>query len=51
MNPTSIKSFSHFVIAAVVLATAALSGCAGVSDESFEHAGNYTMPIDREGSA
>lgn len=40
------------LIAAVLIASAALAGCASVSDDSFAHAGNdYTMPIDREGSA
>lgn len=51
MNRTSMKSFSSALIAVIISATAALSGCASVSDESFQDASNSTMPIDREGSA
>ena len=40
-------SVSRALIAAVLLATAALSGCATVGDESFVYAGNDFGPHDR----
>ena len=39
------------LIAAVLAASAALAGCASISDGSFFHSENATMPIDREGTA
>ena len=51
MNRNSISGMSRVLIAAVLLATAALSGCATVGDESFLYAGNDVVPHDRmEGS-
>ncbi len=46
MNRNSISGVSRAVIAAVLLATAALSGCASVSDESFLYAGS-NIPVDK----
>ncbi|MEP6608699.1 MAG: hypothetical protein ABJA83_08465 [Burkholderiaceae bacterium] len=51
MNRNSISTLSRALLAVVVIASAALSGCASVSDGSFPYAGNDTMPIDRVGSA
>ena len=39
MNRNSISGMSRALIAAVLLATAALSGCATVGDESFLYCG------------
>jgi outer membrane murein-binding lipoprotein Lpp len=39
------------LIAAVLIASAALAGCASVSDESFPYSENAALPIDRVGSA
>ncbi len=47
MNRNSISGMSRALIAAVLLATAALSGCATVADESFLYAGNDFAPHDR----
>ena len=47
MNRNSISGMSRALIAAVVLATAALSGCASVSDESFLYAGNDLFSEDK----
>ena len=47
MNRNSISGMSRALIAAVLLATAALSGCASVSDESFLHAGNDIFSADK----
>lgn len=47
MNRNSISGMSRALIAAVLLATAALSGCASVSDESFLYAGNDAFPVDK----
>jgi len=46
MNRNSISGMSRAVIAAVLLATAALSGCATTFDESFLYAGNDVMSAD-----
>ncbi len=46
MNRNSISGMSRALIAAVLLATAALSGCATVGDESFLYAGNDFAPHD-----
>lgn len=51
MKRNSITGMSRTLIAAVLLATAALTGCASVSDESFAYSENSALPIDREGSA
>ena len=47
MNRNSISAVSRALIAAVMLATAALSGCASVADESFLYAGNDFHEQDR----
>jgi outer membrane murein-binding lipoprotein Lpp len=47
MNRNSITGMSRALIAAVLLATAALSGCASLSDESFDYAGNDVVTQDR----
>ena len=47
MKRTSIS----VLIAAVLAASAALTGCASITDGSFFHSENATMPIDREGTA
>jgi outer membrane murein-binding lipoprotein Lpp len=47
MKRNSITKMSRAVIAAVMLATAALAGCASVGDESFIYAGNDAVPHDR----
>ena len=47
MNRNSISGMSRALIAAVLLATAALSGCATVGDESFIYAGNDIVSQDR----
>lgn len=47
MNRYSINAMSRAIVAAVLFATAALSGCASLSDESFIWAGNDTTPHDR----
>jgi outer membrane protein assembly factor BamE (lipoprotein component of BamABCDE complex) len=47
MNRYSLSGMSRALIAAVLLATAALSGCATVGDESFIYAGNDFGPHDR----
>jgi outer membrane protein assembly factor BamE (lipoprotein component of BamABCDE complex) len=47
MNRNSISGMSRALIAAVLLATAALSGCATVSDDSFFYAGNDVLAQDR----
>lgn len=47
MNRNSISGMSRALIAAVLLATAALSGCATVGDESFPYAGNDFHSQDR----
>jgi len=51
MDRNSITGLSRALIAAIVIASTALSGCASVSDDSFAYSSNDTMPIDREGSA
>jgi hypothetical protein len=51
MNRNSISAVSRTLIAAVLFATAALSGCATVSDGSFPYSENAALPIDRVGSA
>ena len=47
MNRNSITGMSRALIAAVLLTTAALSGCATVGDESFLYAGNDLHSQDR----
>ncbi len=47
MKRNSIRA----LIAAVLVASAALAGCASVSDESFPYSENAALPIDRVGSA
>ena len=47
MNRNSIFGASRALIAAVMLAIAALSGCASVGDESFLYAGNDFHEQDR----
>jgi len=47
MNRNSINGMARALIAAALLATAALSGCATVGDESFLYAGNDFTPQDQ----
>ena len=47
MNRNSISGMSRALIAAVLLATAALSGCASVSDESFLNTENDIFSADK----
>lgn len=47
MNRNSISGMSRALIAAVLLATAALSGCATVGDESSLYAGSDFHSQDR----
>ncbi len=47
MNRNSISGMSRALIAAVLLATAAMSGCASVSDESFLYDGNDIFSADK----
>ena len=51
MNRNSISGVSRALIAAVMLATAALSGCATVGDESFLYSGNDIHAQDRRRNA
>ncbi len=51
MNRNPISGISRALIAAVMLATAALSGCASVGDESFLYAGNDVHAQDRMSGA
>ncbi len=46
MNRKSINRISNALIAAVLLTTAALSGCASVSDDSFFYVGEDVVPHD-----
>ncbi len=47
MKRNSMGSISRALISALLIASAALSGCATVADESFLYAGNDFAPVDK----